>query len=388
MNQKIIILKTNLPIDAKAINQDIILAKANELTYINHGNELVATLFADAEKACYMEDIAAIEWSKATKDRHKVVFLFTGQGSQYINMGLDLYQNNKIFKSFFDQAITEINKHLEINLLDIIFPKSECNLINQTNFTQPALFALEYALAKTWMEYGIQPNIVMGHSVGEFAAATIAGSLSLSTGAALISNRAKLMQQLPTGGSMAALMADIDTTKKLISSLKNKFKHIGIAAINAPKQTVISGEIRAVRECIELAKKEKIKSRELVVSHAFHSTLMQPMLDEFTSTIKTFSAAAPTIPLISNLTGDFLTTAPNAKYWCEHILNPVNFLSSIDKCNFANTTFIEIGPSPILVSMAKKCISKENILWLESINNSTDDSLSLLSNIAQAKLQC
>ena len=384
MNKKIIVLTTNNPKDTSAINQSILQAKLDNITHINNGKDYKAVLIADTSKQCFIQEIEKLEWKKLSNKEYKTVFLFTGQGSQYVNMGLNLYNNNLIFKEFFDKAATEINKHIEKNLFDIIFPKNDCNLINQTEFTQPSLFALEYALAKTWLAYGVTPDIVMGHSVGEFAAATISKAISLEAGAALICNRARLMQNLPTGGTMAALMTDLNVAQNIISTVKEKFQHIGIAAINAPKQTVISGQIEAVQACIAIAKEQKIKARELVVSHAFHSSLMQPMINEFKNIVTNFKSNTPEISLISNLTGSILEQAPTADYWCDHILSPVNFLKSINNCNFNNTMFIEIGPNPRLITMAKKSLTCENAFYLESLNSKKEDSTALLSNLEKA----
>jgi acyl transferase domain-containing protein len=384
MSKNVIVLTTNNPEDTNRINNDILKAKINSITHINNGSDYKAVLVADNSKKCFIQEIEKLEWKKINNIEYKTVFLFTGQGSQYVTMGLDLYKNNLIFKEFFDKAVTEVNKHINQNLFDIIFTTKDCNLIDQTEFTQPSLFALEYALAKTWLAYGITPDIVMGHSVGEFAAATISKAISLEAGAALICNRARLMQKLPKGGTMAALMTDLDMAQSIISTVKEEFQHIGIAAINAPKQTVISGQIEAVQACITIAKEQKIKARELVVSHAFHSSLMQPMLNEFKNIANNFEATTPKTTLISNLTGSILEKAPDANYWCEHILNPVNFLKSINNCNFNNAMFIEIGPNPILITMAKKSLTCENALYLESLNSKQAESIHLLHNLKKA----
>ena len=376
--------------DLNDINKKLIsLIGSNEnVLNLNLGNEVQSYIIIDKTKNCYLDQIKDLHWQPIVKKKFKKVFLFTGQGSQYINMGKNLFTNNPIFNKYMNVAVNEINKHIDINLFDIIFPiNNECTNINQTQYTQPALFAIEYALAQTWITARIKPDIVMGHSVGEFAAATIAGSLNIETGAALISNRARLMQNLPQGGSMVALMTNQENAQEIINKVKTKNNVLNIAAINTPKQTVISGDKASLAECIKLAKSKKIKARELVVSHAFHSDLMQPAIDEFYLIASRYEMKKPEISLISNLSGEIMDIAPNAKYWCEHILNPVNFLKSINSCPIENTIFIEIGPNPILINMAKKCLPVDgNYHSLLSIDQKQEnEAYTLLNNIGICK---
>jgi len=301
-------------------------------------------------------------------DKFQVAFLFTGQGSQYFGMCKDLYDKSVLFNKHINDAAYHVNKHLDVNILDVIYTNDNNELINQTGYTQPALFVIEYALAMTWMNVGVKPDLLMGHSVGEFAAAVIAGIMSLPAGAELISMRAKLMQDLPGGGAMAAIMANKQVVTSYVDQLKSKFEHIDIAAVNGPKQVVVSGSEDAVLACIDLALVDKVKARQLVVSHAFHSSLMSPMLNEFAKVAIKHDFHAPKTKLVSNLTGSFMQDAPSSSYWVDHVRLPVLFSQGVDCCvSDLPTIFIEVGPEAVLSGMASRCVAgQDNLYWLSS----------------------
>ena len=316
---------------------------------------------------------SAEQWQHTPPRSPKIAFLFTGQGAQYINMCQHLYQHQPRFKQHLDQAASVVDACLEQSILSIIFNDSDApqaHYINQTAYTQPALFVIEYALAHLWMDHGIYPDVVIGHSVGEFAAATIAGLLSLEAGAALITERARLMQALPENGAMAALMSDALTLEPYLASYIEAGA-FDIAALNGPKQTVISGDTLAIEQCLETLKKEGIRGRKLTVSHAFHSPHMDPMLDTFEAFAEQYPAhGIMQCTLISNLTGQVMDTAPDASYWRRHVRHAVQFERGTRTClNLGINVFIEIGPHPILNSMAQRCFTtdqKDACTWIES----------------------
>ena len=308
--------------------------------------------------------------------KNKIALLFTGQGSQYLNMGKQLYQQAPTFREAINQCeeiLSSLETFEETSLREILYPSSDkeqlsASLLDQTAYTQPILFALEYALFKLWQSWGIKPDIVMGHSVGEYVAAVVAGVFSLEDGLKLISARSSLMQKLPTGGEMVSLMASeskvLETLKEM--SLEEK---VAIAAINGPQSTVISGESKLVRAIATNLESAGIKTKYLQVSHAFHSPLMEPMLAEFETLANQITYHQPRIPIISNVTGTLADNSmATAKYWVNHVRQPVRFAQGIKELNQQGyENFLEIGSKPILLGMGRQCLPEGAGVWLPSL---------------------
>ena len=205
----------------------------------------------------------------------------------------------------------------------------KAELINQTAYTQPGLFAVEVSVAELLASWGIRPDAVVGHSVGEFAAAHIAGVYTLEEAAKLIAVRARLMQALPEGGTMAALFADEVTARKAIAQASLDPATIGIGALNGPQSTVISGTVEAVNAVIAILEGQGVAARQLRVSHAFHSPLMAPAMPDLRKVVKATPGRAPTLTWISNLTGQVMTAAPSPDYWCDHAMEAVQFSEGV-----------------------------------------------------------
>jgi acyl transferase domain-containing protein/acyl-CoA synthetase (AMP-forming)/AMP-acid ligase II/pimeloyl-ACP methyl ester carboxylesterase/acyl carrier protein len=291
--------------------------------------------------------------------RAKIAWLFTGQGSQYVGMGYQLYQTQPVFRQALELCGEILQPYLDANLIDIIYPDREIklnsNLLDETQYTQAAIFALEYALAQMWLAWGIKPNVVMGHSVGEYVAATIAGVFTLEDGLKLIAERGKLMQALPQNGSMFAIFSDEKTVQNLISPYREE---VTIAAINGDHNIVISGANNAIAEIISKLEIQGINSKQLNVSHAFHSPLMQPILEDFRRVAETINYQKPQITIVSNVTGQIITEAiTTAEYWVNHVIAPVRFIQGIKELQKQECQiFLEIGAKPILLGMGRNVI--------------------------------
>jgi len=301
-----------------------------------------------------------------------VAGMFTGQGSQYPLMGYGLYQHSAYFREQMDQCEAIVKRLRGQSLLEIMYGSPNYGDLNETKWTQPALFALEYSVAKWWMQRGVRFDYLLGHSVGEIAAATIAEVFDLESGLRLICRRAELMQALPTGGAMAVLFAD----GKLIQPYLEPYaKHIAVAAFNGRENITLSGTERVVRGVVASAEKQGIASQMLEVSHAFHSPLMDPMLDEFTQFAAQIGHDAPKIPIVSNLTGQIETTDVfDQQYWRDHVRRSVRFAEGVDRLVEENVNvLLETGPSATLIGMARRCHPQHALTAIASLKKGETD---------------
>jgi acyl transferase domain-containing protein len=304
-----------------------------------------------------------------------VVFMFTGQGSQYPGMGRELFETQLVFRRELEKCAEILKPLLDKSVLEVLFAdggelKDESrppHLLDETQYTQPALFALEYALAAMWRSWGVEPAAVLGHSVGEYVAACVAGVFSLEDGLRLIAERGRLMATLPAGGTMAAVFAD---ESRVVTAIAAEGAKAAIACINGPANVVVSGECAAVETVLNRLREEGIKSRRLVVSHAFHSPLMDPILDSFQGLAAKVQYSEPLVAIVSNVTGKMappsLMTSP--EYWRRHIRNPVRFADSIRALReTGRSIFLEIGPHPVLEGMARMTAPEPEVVWAASL---------------------
>ncbi len=314
--------------------------------------------------------------------RPRVAFLFTGQGSQFPGMAKALYAAEPVFRESLDRCAQLLADQLEKPLLEVMFGTAAGEPLNQTGYTQPALFALQVALVALLKSWGIEPDAVLGHSVGEFAAAHVAGALSLEEGLALIASRGRAIQALPAGGGMAAVLAPAEVVQPRLAA---HGEGLAIAALNGPANTVVSGPLAALETLLTELEEAGYSCHPLKVSHAFHSALMEPALAEFATTAQALRFQQLRLPLASNLTGALLGRGetPDADYWCRHIRAPVRFAEGFQALLAAGSTvFIEIGPHPVLVGMAKALLPETaKGHWVPLLQRGRDD----LAALAEAQ---
>lgn len=300
----------------------------------------------------------------------RLAFLFTGQGSQFAGMGKELYELHPTFRDTLIRCEEVLAAHLDLPLREVLWG-GHTGLLNQTKYTQPALFALEVALARLWQSWGARPSFVMGHSVGELAAACVAGLFDLEDGLKLIAARGRLMQALPEGGAMAVILAGRDAVAPVVAA---QGEQLSIAAFNAPDQTVISGAKDVVPAACEQLGHQGIRNRGLLdVSHAFHSALMRPMLDELRAVAEAVTFRRPTLDIISNVTGTVAgAELGTPAYWVEHVLAPVDFMAGVRALE-ANrvAALLEVGPSATLVGLATACVEPGRFVTAASLRAKT-----------------
>jgi acyl transferase domain-containing protein/surfactin synthase thioesterase subunit len=318
-----------------------------------------------------LREALAAEFAGATPrptGERRLAFLFSGQASQYAQMGAELYRHQPVFRDQVDRCAGIVGNHLGRTLRDVLLSHDrDSTLIDETAFTQPALFAVQAGLIALWRSWGIVPDVLLGHSVGEFAAAYCAGVYSLEQGLGLLVERARLMQALPRDGTMAAIFSDEATVAAAIGQCGRT--DVAIAALNGPQNTVISGACDAVAALTSRFEGDGIRCQLLNVSHAFHSPLMRPAADEFGRIAAAVQGQPPKTAWISTVSATPMLKAPDAGYWCDHALNAVRFVGGMRALSRAGVSdFVEIGPGNTLLALGRQSVTENGKLWLGSLS--------------------
>ena len=304
------------------------------------------------------EAVRALEDPKRKPEQQRanaaIYFLFPGQGAQHVRMGQEVYDAEPVFRESFDRCCTVFKAHSGVDLRDIVYPAAgeagAARQLNTTALAQPAIFATEYALARLWMSWGLEPRGMLGHSIGEFVAACLAGVFSLEDAVRLVATRGHLMQDLPGGAMLSVRLPEAEIQPLLNGDLS-------IAALNAPMLTVVSGPHEAVANLESVLKERGIMSRRLHTSHAFHSAMMDPIMEPFTEAVRKVKLNAPAIPYLSSVTGTWITAgqATDPSYWASHFRQAVRFSGAIATLRGdPNGVLLEIGPGTTLQVLARQ----------------------------------
>ena len=311
----------------------------------------------DAVSALEGLDPARVLTSRQEPTARPITFMFSGQGTQYVNMARGLYEHEPVFRHHVDACAMLLLPHLGLDLRDVLYPRAEevseeadvVRRLQQTSLAQPALFTIEYALARLWMEWGVRPAAMIGHSLGEYVAACLAGVFSLEDALKLVAARGRLMQEMPAGAMLAVQLPE-DEVRAFLN------EQLSLAAVNAENLCVVSGPPDAVQELETELTRKGLASQRLHTSHAFHSEMMQPVLDSFVEQFKSVQLSSPQMPYVSNLTGTWITAAEatDPNYWASHLRQTVRFAEGLEQLLSGEGILLEVGPGQTLCGLAKQ----------------------------------
>ncbi|RKH58571.1 type I polyketide synthase [Corallococcus llansteffanensis] len=326
-----------------------------------HRRAVVAHDVAEAVQALSSGD--RLPTAAEERTGRPVVFLLSGQGSQYVDMARGLYEHERVFREQVDGCASLLRPHLGLDLRDVLYPRPEKRdearlQLEQTRLAQPALFTVEYALAKLWESWGLKPEALLGHSLGEYVAACLAGVFTLADALSLVAARGALMQSLPSGAMLSVALPEADLLPHLGTELS-------LAAVNAPAWTVVSGPEAAVEALRTRLEAQGARCRRLHTSHAFHSAMMEPILERFTEAVRKVRLQAPRLPYVSNVTGTWVTAAEatDPRYWARHLRQPVRFAEGLSTLGQKpNRVFLEVGPGRALTTFAGQGPGRERAL--------------------------
>jgi acyl transferase domain-containing protein/acyl carrier protein len=315
---------------------------------------------------------------EAAGEEKTVVFLFTGQGAQYEGMGWGLYQQEKVFREEVDRCSELLNGELGMDLRGVIYPgeqwgKKGAEQLEQTTLTQPALFVVEYALAKLWKSWGIQPEAMIGHSIGEYVAACLAGVFTVEEALKLVVLRGRLMQEAPSGVMISVGLSEAEA-EKLLSEVGLE-KEVSVAVVNGPKLSVLSGPLEMVEQLEKELGNRGLSSQRLATSHAFHSPMMDGVVERFIHEVRKVKLSAPVLPYISNVTGTWITEAEatDPKYWGKHMRQTVRFSEGLEEIlKKEEQVLLEVGPGRTLSSLAKLHLGKANGVVVSTLRHAEE----------------
>lgn len=309
----------------------------------------------------------------------EVVFLFTGQGSQHAGMARQLVETVPAVREVLERCEALLRDHLDEPLLEVLYGTKQA-LLEQASYTQPALFSVEYALATAWRQWGIQPAAVMGHSLGEYVAACVAGVMDLPDALRLVAARGRIMQSMALEGAMLAVGASEASVREAVAGCE---KTVAIGAVNAPNRVVLSGARADLERLESRFRAAGTACRFLPVSHAFHSPLMEPALAAFRTVAGSLRYAPPQIPLVGNIDGRLHATAPDGEYWVRHAREAVRFADGIRTLAERYQVFLEVGPAPVLSVLGAETASGAERHWLASLRPGTGDCEAVVGTMAR-----
>jgi acyl transferase domain-containing protein/acyl carrier protein len=357
-------------------------------TAFSHRRTLVCQSLADAASALGTLDGKRVLTVATEVPDRSVVFMFSGQGAQYVNMGLELYRGEPGFRDQVDLCSDLLKPHLGFDLRTILYPAPEdaeaaASQLRQTYITQPALFVIEYALAQLWMAWGVRPQAMIGHSIGEYVAACLAGVFSLEDALACVAMRGRLMQEMPAGKMLSVPLAE-----HVVRTFLNG--HLSLAAVNAPGHCVVSGAADPLNELAHQLAQRGVKSLELHTSHAFHSAMMEPVLEPFVEQVGRLRLQPPVIRFVSNLTGTWITeaNATDPQYWARQLRETVRFYDGLQELLRDPTcALLEVGPGRTLSTFVKlhpdKTADQEVLPSLRHPDDQQSDTSSLLKTLTR-----
>ena len=355
---------------------DIAFTLNTQKTAFNYRNFIVSSSLKDIP-AAIQHNTQAYQLEESVET---VVFTFPGQGAQYINMASALYKYEDIYKDAVDQCADILKNYIEADIREIIFREDSEEaraLLKQTRYTQPALFVTSYALARLWMHWGIVPSMFCGHSVGEYVAAHLSGVFSLEDGLKLIATRAAMVNSLPSGGMLSVRESDSKITDLLTGQLS-------IAAVNSPKLCLVAGPHEELKAFADQLETHEIAFKLLPTSHAFHSSMMDPIVEDFKKIVSQVALSAPKIPIVSTVTGKVLTEdeATDPMYWARHLRNTVRFSDAIQTIlDEDSVVFLEVGPGMVNTTLIRQVAAAggKSVKATATLNGKDEDYKSMLT---------